>query len=77
MPNFEKTEGQLPGNLQWGVLHPNSDWIDMPFVLQAVEDELRSDVLAAGLETLANVHRSIAEGATKIANIIRGGQQGG
>lgn len=53
----------------------NADWIDMPFVLQEVEQELRSEVLAIGLETMANVHRSIAEGAAKVANIVRGGGQ--
>ena len=45
----------------------------MEFVLQEVEQELRGEVLAAGLETMANVHRTIAEGAAKVANIIRGG----
>ncbi len=47
----------------------------MEFVLQEVEEELKGEILAAGLETMANVHRNLAEGAAKLANIVRGGQQ--
>ena len=69
MPPADKAE--LPGNLRWnpGIL---ADWIDMPFVLQAVEGELRAEVLVIALETMANVHQNIAEGARKVANTIRG-----
>jgi hypothetical protein len=45
----------------------------MQFVLQEVEQEIRSEVLAVALETMANAHRNIADGAAKVANIIRGG----
>jgi len=48
----------------------------MEFVLREIEEEFRGEVLAIGLETMANAHQSIAEGARKVANIIRGaGQQ--
>jgi hypothetical protein len=54
--------------------HIIADWIDMPFVLQGIEGELRNEVLAIALETMANVHQSVAEGARKVANTIRGAQ---
>ena len=47
----------------------------MEFVLQEVEQELRSEVLAVALETMANAHRAIADGAAKVAHVIRGGGQ--
>jgi len=49
----------------------------MEFVLQEIEQEIRGEVLAVALETMANVHRNVADGAAKVANIIRGGQQKG
>jgi hypothetical protein len=73
MANPEKFINDLPPLFKWKPI-PIGDWIDMEFVLQAVEEELRSEVLAAHLETLANVHRNIAEGAAKIANVVRGKQ---
>lgn len=73
MANFDKT-AELPDFLRFRPI-PQGDWIDMQFVLQEVEAELRGEVLAVGLETMANVHRNIAEGAAKVANIIRGGGQ--
>jgi hypothetical protein len=54
--------------------HIIADWIDMPFVLQGIEGELRTEVLAIALETMANVHQNVAEGARKVANAIRGAQ---
>jgi hypothetical protein len=76
MAPIEKPSAELPDFLRF-VPRPIGDWIDMQFVLQEVEQELRKEVLAVGLETMANAHRAIAEGATKVANIIRGGQQKG
>ena len=71
MPPFEKAE--IPNNL---LFNPRviGDWIDMPFVLKEIEGELRTEVLAVALETMANVHQSVAEGARKVAGIIRGSQ---
>jgi hypothetical protein len=65
-------EKPLPEFLRWNPI-PKGDWIDMQFVLQEVEQEIRGEVLAVALETMANVHRNVAEGAAKVANIIRGG----
>jgi hypothetical protein len=69
---IDKPERELPSNLRFRPV-PIGDWIDMEFVLQEVEQEIRGEVLAAGLETMSNIHRNLADGATKIANIIRGG----
>jgi hypothetical protein len=76
MPPIERPLAELPSQFRF-TPRPNVDWIDMEFVLQEVEQELRSEVLAVALETMANVHRSVAEGATKVANIIRGVQEKG
>ena len=76
MAPIEKPSAELPNFLRFRPVPPG-DWIDMEFVLQEVEQEIRGEVLAVALETMANVHRNIAEGATKVANIIRGGQQKG
>lgn len=74
MAPFEKPPAELPSSLWWRP-RPQVDWIDMEFVLQEIEQEKRSEVLAVALETLANVHRNIADGAAKVANIVRGVQQ--
>lgn len=74
MGNPEKTSAELPDFLRF-VPRPIGDWIDMQFVLQEVEQEVRSEVLAVGLETMANAHRAIADGAERVAGILRGGQQ--
>jgi hypothetical protein len=71
---IERPERELPHQLRFRPV-PIGDWIDMEFVLQEVEEGIRGEILAAGLETMANVHRNLADGATKMANIIRGGQQ--
>ena len=76
MAPIEKPSAELPSFLGFRP-RPQVDWIDMEFVLQEVEQEIRGEVLAVALETMANVHRNVAEGATKVANIIRGGQQKG
>jgi len=74
MTPIEKPSAELPNFLRFRPVPPG-DWIDMEFVLQEVEQEIRGEVLAVALETMANVHRNVADGATKVANIIRGGQQ--
>lgn len=71
MPPSDKVD--LPSNLWWNPII-KADWIDMPFVLQEVEEELRAQVLAIALETMANVHQTIADGTRKVANTIRGAQ---
>lgn len=74
MPKFEGPEAELPNFLRFRPIPPG-DWIDMPFVLQEIEEELRGEVLAIGLETMANAHQAVADGARKVANIVRGGGQ--
>jgi hypothetical protein len=49
----------------------------MEFVLQDIEGNLRNQVIAAQFETLAAVHRTLAEGASKIAGLMAGGKQRG
>jgi hypothetical protein len=72
MAPIEKPQAELPEFLRFNPII-KTDWIDMAFVLQEIEQEKRSEVLAVALETLANVHRNIADGAAKVANIVRGG----
>lgn len=73
MAPFEKDNVDLPSRFGFNP-HIIADWIDMPFVLQGIEGELRTEVLAIALETLANVHQNIADGTRKVANTIRGAQ---
>jgi len=49
----------------------------MEFVLQEIEAGIRNQVIAAQFETLAAVHRTLAEGASKLAGIMAGGKKGG
>ena len=73
MPPFEEAS-DLPSRF---VFNPRilADWIDMPFVLQEIEGEVRTKVLAIALETMANVHQSVADGAREVAKTIQGGQE--
>jgi hypothetical protein len=70
MANLEN----LPSQFRFRPI-PVGDWIDMEFVLQEVEQAVRGELLAVQFETMANMHRSFAEGALKMATILRGGQQ--
>ena len=49
---------------------------DMESVLQEIDPGLRTQVIAARFETVAAVHRNLAEGATKIAGILGGAKRG-
>jgi hypothetical protein len=71
MPPFDREPHELPTKFAFNP-HILADWIDMPFVLQGVEGELRNEVLAIALDTMANVHQSVAEGARQVAKAIRG-----
>ena len=73
MALFDKENAELPGRFGFNP-HIIADWIDMPFVLQGVEGDLRTELLAIALETMANVHQNIAEGTRKVASTIRGAQ---
>lgn len=72
--NPERFTGELPRQLRWKPV-PIGDWIDMEFVLQEVEQEIRSELLASYLEMSANVHREIAGGLAKMVKIVGGGKQ--
>jgi len=75
MAPIDKHLAELPEALRF-VPRPIGDWIDMPFILKEINEDIRAEVLAVGLETMANAHRNIADGAAKVANLIRsGGQQ--
>lgn len=73
MAPFDQENAGLPTRFGFNP-HIIADWIDMPFVLQGIEGELRNEVLAIALETMANVHQNVADGARKVANTIRGTQ---
>ena len=74
MALFDKSNAELPSRFGFNP-HIIADWIDMPFVLQGIEGELRTEVLAIALETMANVHQNVADGARRVANTIRGAQE--
>ena len=74
MALFDKGNAELPSRFGFNP-HIIADWIDMPFVLQGIEGELRTEVLAIALETMANVHQNVADGARRVANTIRGAQE--
>lgn len=68
--------GELPNFLRLGPHMPvNADWIDVVGVLNEIEQESRSEVLAVAFETMANAHQAMADGARKVATILGGGQQ--
>jgi hypothetical protein len=75
-PTRPEPLAELPPRLRWRP-GPITDWIDMEFVLQEIEGGLRNQVIAAQFETLAAVHRTLAEGASKMAGIMAGGKQRG
>jgi hypothetical protein len=74
MPPFEEGNLDLPRRFVFNP-RPNVDWIDMQFVLQEIEGELRAEILAIALETMANVHQSIADGTRRVAKTIQGAQE--
>jgi hypothetical protein len=70
MTNIERPE--LPAWFRFKPVPPG-DWIDMAFVLQEIEQEKRNEALAIALDTMAKVHQTVAEGAAKVANLVRSG----
>lgn len=71
MANIDR---ELPSQFRFKPI-PVGDWIDMEFVLQEVDQAVRGELLAVQFETMANMHRNFADGAIKMASIIRGGGQ--
>jgi hypothetical protein len=61
----------LPAAWRWrpGVV---TDPIDMGFIPEEIDVNIRVQLIATRLETAAAVYRSIAEGAAKAAGIISG-----
>ena len=74
-PKPDQHIAELPPTFRW---HPHiyTDSIDMEFVLQEIDQALRTQVIAARFETVAAVNRALADGAAKIAGIIGGGKRG-
>ena len=56
--------------------HPATDYIDMDLVIRDLEDPIRNAIFAAKFEATAAVHRALADGAAKVANILSRGVKG-
>ena len=67
--------GELPSAFRFRP-HPATDFIDMEFVIREIDEGLRARVIAANFETVAAVHRALADGAAKVAGILAGGRHG-
>jgi len=70
---------ELPVQFRWRGHRPGiiTDSIDMEYLLEELEADARTQLIAARLETIAAVHRTLAEGAAKAAQIIVGAKGGG
>jgi hypothetical protein len=75
MPKPERNIADLPAAFRFRP-HPATDFIDMEFVIQEIDEGLRAQVIAVTFETVAAMHRTLADGASKIAGIIGGGKRG-
>jgi hypothetical protein len=74
MPKQEEFAA-LPGPWRWRP-GPVTDWIDMEFILEEIDVSARTQLVATRLDTIAAVHRTLAEGAAKAAQIIAGAKGG-
>jgi len=74
MPKPEHPTAELPPWFKWRP-GPVTDSIDMEYVLQELDPGIRTQVIAARFETVAAMHRTLAEGAAKVAGIIGGKQR--
>jgi hypothetical protein len=70
-PPIEDLVAQLPAFFKWRP-GPVTDWIDMELVLEEIDPATRTQLVANRLETLAAVHKNIADGAKKAAGIVAG-----
>jgi hypothetical protein len=75
MAKIDRTPPELPSAFKWRP-HPATDFIDMEFVIQEIDESLRAQVIAARFETIAAVNRALADGAAKISGILSGKQRG-
>jgi hypothetical protein len=61
----------LPGFLRWQRPGPIGDPIDMEFLISEIEnEELRNRLIAVALQTSAQVHAALAEGAKQAAGLF-------
>jgi hypothetical protein len=72
----ERFERALPNVWGWRP-GPVTDWIDMEFIFDELEANVRAQLIAVRLETMSAVHRTLAEGAAKAAKIVAGARTGG
>jgi hypothetical protein len=75
MPPPERHVAELPPGFRFRP-HPATDFIDMEFVIQEIDQSLRGQVIATTFETVAAMHRVLADGAAKIASIVGGAKRG-
>jgi hypothetical protein len=66
---LEDTVAAFPSFWKWRP-GPVTDWIDMEFILEEIDPAVRTQLVANRLETVAAVHKNIADGAKKAAGII-------
>lgn len=72
------TDGKrLPELFIWGNRCLATDPIGMELAIDAGDPAIRQQLLAAQLETAANVYRAMAEGAARLSEIAGGGSGGG
>jgi len=72
MPKPEIAE--LPASFKWrpGLV---TDPIDMDHILEQLDPRVRTQVIVARFENVAALHRTLAEGAAKIAGILASGKR--
>jgi hypothetical protein len=71
----EDAVAALPSFWKWRP-GPVTDWIDMEFILEDIDPAIRTQLVANRLETVAAVHRNIADGAKKAASIVAAARPG-
>jgi hypothetical protein len=72
----DETIAAFPSFWKWRP-GPITDWVDMEFILEEIDQSVRTQLVANRLETVAAVHRNIADGAKKAAGIVAGAKSTG
>jgi hypothetical protein len=75
MSKPEERIAALPSAFRWRP-GPITDPIGMEFFLEDLEPNLRTQLIATRLDTVAAVYRNIADGAAKAAKIVSGAGRG-
>ena len=75
MGNHEEHIAAMPAQFRFRP-RPQTDPIDMEFILPEVDPILRASLITVRLETVAAVYRGIADGAAKAAAIVAKGARG-